>query len=67
MTVEELIALLLTFPKNLPVAYRCWSEQVLLQPHEIREAEHCEPRPDGWIQNLRPDMPSKTYLLFPGN
>ena len=67
MTVAELIAFLQTQPQELQVAYRCYSEQVLLDATEIEIAEKCSPRPDGWIQDKRPDKPTQTYLLLPGN
>lgn len=67
MTVNELIEHLHTFPKDLPVAYRLHSEQCLLDLEDIVVTELCEPRPDGWIQDKRPDMPSIKYLVFPGN
>lgn len=67
MTVKELIDLLATYPKDLPVAYRCHSEQVLLEAKDIEIVDLCHPRPDGWVQNYRPDMPTQQYLLFPGN
>jgi hypothetical protein len=67
MTVAELITFLQTQPQDLPVAYRRCSEQVLLQADEIEVADLCKPRPDGWIQNNRKDMPTQQYLLFPGN
>ena len=67
MTVSELIAFLQTQPQDIQVAYECYSEQCLLQPGEITVYEGCEPRPDGWIHSKRPDAPSQTYLLFPGN
>lgn len=67
MTVADLIAFLQMQPQDLPVAYRCCSEQVLLEAAEIKVASLCEPRNDGWIQNARPDMPTRDYLLFPGN
>lgn len=67
MKVNELIDLLRTFPQDLPVAYKCFSEQCLLEPNEIIVQDLCEPRADGWIQNNRPDMPMMKYLVFPGN
>ncbi|WP_333899631.1 hypothetical protein [Agrobacterium pusense] len=67
MTVAELIEHLRTFPQDLPVAYRLHSEQVMLDPDDIEVKELCFPRPDGWVQNKRPDMPSQPYLLLPGN
>lgn len=67
MTVLELIKLLQTFPSTLPVAYCCCSEQVMMKPEEIIILEAGKARPDGWVQNKRPDKPSQSYLLFPGN
>lgn len=67
MTVAELIAILEAQPQDLLVAYRKYSEQVLLEAGDIYIAEMCEPRPDGWVQNARPDMPTRGYLIFPGN
>lgn len=67
MTVKELIEFLQTQPQDLQVAYRCFSEQLLLDGEDILILTASEPRPDGWIQNLREDMPSQTYLMFPGN
>jgi hypothetical protein len=67
MTVAELIDFLKTQPQHLPVAYCCCSEQALLDAKDIHIEELCRERPDGWIQNRRPDMPTTSYLLFPGN
>jgi hypothetical protein len=67
MTVAELIAFLQTQPQDIQVAYRLFSEQILLETTDIEVEEKCQPRPDGWIHDKRPDMPTQTYLLFPGN
>lgn len=67
VTVKDLIAFLRTKPKDMPVAYKCYSEQALLELHEIEVREFCEPRGDGWVHSKRPDKPSIPYLLFPGN
>lgn len=67
MTVADFIAYLQTQPQDLLVAYRCYSEQVLLETKDIEVADMGEPRPDGWVQNRRPDMPTRRYLLLPGN
>lgn len=67
MTVAELINILKKFPKDLPVAYGLYSEQVLLQSDKVRVAELSKPRPDGWIHDARPDKPTQKYVLFPGN
>ena len=67
MTVSELITFLHTQPKDLQVAYRCYSEQCLLCVEEIGIEDCCEPRPDGWIHHSRQDKPKQRYLLLPGN
>lgn len=67
MKVKELIKYLQTLDQNMDVAYRLFSEQCLLTKKEIKIVDLCKPRPDGWIQNERPDMPTQKYLMFPGN
>jgi len=67
MTVAELIAYLQTQPQDMQVAYDCYSEHCLLEATDIRLHEACEPRPDGWIHDKRPDMPVRTYLMLSGN
>jgi hypothetical protein len=67
MTVKELIKLLQTYPSGLQVLYCCCSEQVVLEAKDIELKSLCSPRPDGWVQNERPDMPTQQYVLFPGN
>lgn len=67
MTVGQLIEFLQTQPQDLLVAYRLFSEQCLLKVSDIVVEEKCLPRPDGWVQNKRPDMPRQEYLIFPGN
>ena len=67
MNVAELIRFLQTQPQDLLVAYSRHSEQCLMGVEQIESFEACAARPDGWLQNKRPDMPAKTYLLFPGN
>ena len=67
LTVAELINFLQQQPQNLPVAYYRHSEQCLLQTSDIEIREFCLPRPDGWIQDKRPDMTVQQYLIFPGN
>lgn len=67
MKVHELIAFLQTQPAELDVAYKCFSEQVILDVEDIEVKELCLPRADGWIQNKRPDMPAQKFLVFPGN
>lgn len=67
MTVSDLIKLLHTFPPEMQVAYYKYSEQCLMKAEEIGIKELCMPRPDGWLQDKRPDIPTMKYLLFPGN
>ena len=67
MTVAELIEFLKTQRQDLQVAHQMCSEACLLEPGAIYESEACVARPDGWVQNKRPDMPTQTYLMFPGN
>lgn len=67
MTVADLITFLQTQPQDLPVAYRYFSEKCLLDADDIIITEECFPRPDGWIQNKRHDMPTQPYLMLPGN
>jgi len=67
MKVKELIEFLQTQPQDLDVGYKCFSEQVILDKDDITIEEACFPRPDGWIQDKRPDMPYQKYLMFPGN
>jgi hypothetical protein len=67
MKVADLIEFLQKQPQDLEVAIEMYSEQCLLDAAEIEIKDLCEPRQDGWIQNKRPDMPTRTYLVFPGN
>lgn len=67
MKVRELIALLLTFPPEVDVAYMCCSEQCVLNANDIDLIKAVPPRADGWVQNARPDMLTQDYVLFPGN
>lgn len=67
MIVSELIEFLRTQRQDLPVAYRICSEQEMMQVEHIKVKALCVARPDGWIQNRRPDMPTVDYLVFPGN
>ena len=67
MTVKELIEFLQKHPQDMPVAYRKFSENVLISKEDIAVVELCATREDGWVPNKRPDKPSCEYLLFPGN
>lgn len=65
MNVKELIEYLQTQPQDIQVAIEKFSDQLLLESKDICLFNACAPRPDGWIQSERPDMPTQTYLLFP--
>jgi hypothetical protein len=67
MNVAELIEYLKQQPQDMQVAIKMYSEQVLLEAKNIEVHNLCEPRPDGWIQDKRPDKPTRKYLVFPGN
>jgi hypothetical protein len=67
MTVKELIAILQSKPQDLQVAYAKYSEFCLLKATDIVIDSLCEPRPDGWVHDRRPDKPQQEYLFFPGN
>ncbi len=67
MTVAQLIEFLKTQRQDLQVAHYMMSEACLLEAEHIHEEDACVARPDGWVQNKRPDMPTQTYLMFPGN
>lgn len=66
-TVAQLIKHLQQFPQETQVAYPLYSEYCLLDLADIRLEQLCHARPDGWIQNNRPDMPTLAYVLFPGH
>ena len=65
MTVAELIKLLEGYPQDLQVVYGIYSEQCLLEEKDVKVFKACKPRPDGWVQDERPDMESIEYLKFP--
>ncbi len=67
MTVKELYDLLATYPSDMPIAYRCYSEWCLLEAKDIEIKPLCPPRVDGWVHDARPDKPTQDYLTFPGN
>jgi hypothetical protein len=67
LTVAQLIEFLRAQPQDLLVAFRIYSEQCILEVRDIEIIDACEPRADGWVQDKRPDMPSRAYLVFPGN
>ncbi len=65
VTVAELIEHLKQFDPAMPVCYDIHSEQCLLELCDVYELKATNPRPDGWVQNLRPDEPSTVYLRLP--
>lgn len=67
MIVSELIEFLQSQPQDMKVAYQLYSEQCLLTEKDIEVKNLCHPRPDGWVQNARPDKCSEPYLVLPGN
>ena len=67
MKVSELIQFLQTQPQHLEVIYRCYSEYALLKTGDIEVGEACPVRDDDWVAHQRPDKPTQTYLIFPGN
>lgn len=67
MNVGELIQYLHQFPQEMLVAYQIYSEQELVKVEDIQVLDKCAPRPDGWVHDARPDMPTQKYLVFPGN
>lgn len=67
MQVKDLINILKEYPQDLYVAYRCCSENVMLEREKLEINELCAKRADGWVANARPDKPTKKYLVFPGN
>ena len=67
MIVSELVEFLKKQPQDIKVAYRTCSEQCVLEAITITIVDLCKPRPDGWVQDRRPDMETETYLLLPGN
>jgi hypothetical protein len=67
LTVAKLIEFLQTQPQDILVTFRACSEQCLLELDDMYIGEGCKPRPDGWVQDKRPDMVAQQYLHFPGN
>lgn len=67
MKVHELVNFLQELPQDLDVVYEIWSEQCILERDDISIKELCHPRPDGWVQDARPDKPLIKYVVFPGN
>lgn len=67
LTVADLIKHLQTLPPHLLVAYQQYSDQCLLELSDLTIENNCPPRPDGWVPSPRPDAPTQSYLMFPGN
>jgi hypothetical protein len=67
MKVKDLIEILKTYDQEMLVAYKLFSEQCLLEKEHLKVESLCEARPDGWIQDARPDIETVDYLVFPGN
>ena len=67
MIVKELIEFLQKQPQDLPVAYKCCSEQSMLEAEEICIEELCNAMVYGWVANKRPHKETTLYLVFPGN
>lgn len=67
MKIKDLILFLQAQPEDTEIAYQKYSEQCAMKLNDIQVTELCLARPDGWIQNKRPDKPTQMYLLFPGN
>lgn len=67
VTVGEFIAYLQKLPQDALVCHQMYSEQCLLELDRISVEALCEPRPDGWVPNYRPDKPTIQYLVLPGN
>ena len=56
MTVSELITFLQAQPQDLQVAYRCYSEQVLLETRGQRVEEACAELCDKFIEDETPEL-----------
>jgi hypothetical protein len=67
VTVKELVEYLQKQQQDMRVAYRLFSEQVLIEQLYIGTDVLCGALPDGWIQDSRKDKPLESYLVFPGN
>lgn len=66
-TVADLIAHLQTLPPDILVVYQKYSDHQFMELKELELIWGCAPRPDGYVQGARPDLPQQQYLLFPGN
>ena len=67
MKVKDLIELLKKYDPELSVVHELYSEQLLVEEDDFSVEDLCLPRPDGWVQNKRRDMPCQKYLVIEGN
>ena len=67
MIVKELIEFLQKQQQDLPVAYTCCSNQIMLDSEEISIEELYNAMVYGWVANKRPHKETTLYLVFPGN
>ena len=70
MTVKELRKHLASFPDDLPVCYRLYSEYKLLTVDSLDVQQLQPARQDGWVHDNWPGKPRCKrirYLVFPGN
>lgn len=67
MTVAELVEFLKAQPQDLTVVFCRYSEYARLEFYQLSIKPLCQARPDGWVHDARPDMPTTDYLVFPGN
>lgn len=67
MKVHELKELLSSFPDDMDIAYKLYSEHCILEVTAIKILRLGETRPDGWVHDSRPDKETIEYLVFPGN
>jgi hypothetical protein len=67
MTVRELIEKLQEFDPDLPVCYELHSEQLMMEPDQLKVQQLQPARADGWVPDARYGEPTVSYLVFPGN
>lgn len=67
MTVAELVAYLQTLPQDMWVAQASMGTCVLVEKCDLHVGRLPEPDEIGDIPGWRPDMPTRQYLVLPGN
>jgi hypothetical protein len=67
ITVAQLITHLQTLPQDALVGQVKFSEFQIVTLNEFNLMNLCPPRPDGWIHDSRPDIPTIQYLIISGN